>query len=140
MEEKRQHSRHDKPLSVSFAFFGGHQEIPGPRTYEGFIEDISLGGVRIKLVDQYGFLYGRELQGMTIKLSIPLPQLHYTLTTTGLIQWVKNDHKSLSQTLILGVEFQNVSVTDKQYLENYLSSNLGDQNLLWDLWNKEVKP
>ena len=140
MEEKRQACRHDKPLSVYFGFFGEKESLSGPESFRGFVEDVSTGGVRIQIVDAYGFLYGKDLRRKVIKLSIPMPQFDYTLVTTGIIQWVKSDNKSLNQTFSLGVEFINISMTDCQYLENYLSSNLGDQNLLWDLWSKEVKP
>ena len=140
MEEKRQCSRHDKPLSVCFGFFGEKENLSGPESFSGFVEDISIGGVRIQIVDTYGFLHGKDLQRKAIKLSIPIPQFDYTFITTGIIQWVKGDNKSLNQTISLGVEFINLSTPDQQYLENYLGSNLGDQNLLWDLWSKEVKP
>lgn len=140
MEEKRQSHRHDKALSVYFSFFGEAENFSGPADYRGFVEDVSISGIRIKIIDAYGFLYGKDLRSKVIKLSIPMPQFDYTLVTTGIIQWVKNDNKSLNQTFSLGVEFINISITDCQYLENYLSSNLGDQNLLWDLWSKEVKP
>lgn len=140
MEDKRQSPRRNKPLSVSFGFFGKNESLVGLKNFSGFVEDISTSGARIQIVDPYGFLHGKELSGKVIKLSMPFPHLDYTLISTGTIQWVKGDNKSLNQTFSLGIQFRNLSLTDCEYLESYLSSNLGDHNLLWELWNQEVKP
>ncbi len=140
MEDKRQSTRKSKPLSVSFGFFGADETLAGLKDFSGFVEDISIGGARIQIVDPYGFLFGKELSGKVIKFSMPFPHLDYNMVTTGLIQWVKADKKNLNQTFSLGVQFRNLSMTDCQYLESYLGSNSGDHNLLWDLWNREVKP
>lgn len=140
MEDKRQFPRKNKPLSVTFSFFGANEALSGLKEFSGFVEDISISGVRIQIVDPYGFLYGKELSGKVIKCSLPFPHLDYTLVSTAIIQWVRGDKKNLNQTFSLGVQFRNLSMTDCQYLESYISSNYGDHNLLWDLWNQEVKP
>ncbi|MEA1924175.1 MAG: PilZ domain-containing protein [Pseudomonadota bacterium] len=140
MKKEQQSYRQDKPLSVSFSFLEGKKSSSAGRRFRGFVEDISVTGVRIKIVDTYGFFYGKNLQEEIIKLSISIPQLDHILVTTGIISWIKSDDKSLNQMISLGVKFNDLSATDCQYLENYLSSNLGDQKLLWDLWDKEVKP
>ncbi|MBW1646044.1 MAG: PilZ domain-containing protein [Deltaproteobacteria bacterium] len=140
MDERRNFQRVDKPLGVDFSFLGEPAGIAGNNVFSGFIEDISLGGIRIQLRERYGKLYRVALQGERIKMSFSFPQFDHTVFTTGIIRWSKKTTEHTDQLITLGVKFIDLAPTDQQYLENYLSSSQGDQNLLWDLWNKEIRP
>ncbi len=139
MDERRQHCRHITPLSASMTLLGKRETRLAAKRFRGIVEDISIGGIRLSIVDPYGFLHGKDLAGEKVKLVIAMPQFDYNLVTGGIIQWFKNNKRKSSRMFSIGIEFPNISTTDLQYLENYLCSNFGDQNLLWDLWSKEVK-
>ncbi|MBN2332639.1 MAG: PilZ domain-containing protein [Deltaproteobacteria bacterium] len=139
-DDRRQFKRLDKPLTIDFGFIGESASIAGRNSFSGFVEDISLGGIRLLLREKYGKLYNMSLQGKRIKLSLPLSQFEHTIYTTGIIQWAKNTRERTDQLITLGVKFLDLGATDCHYLENYLSTSQGDHNLLWDLWKKEVKP
>ena len=139
IEERRHHCRHTTPLSASLTLLEGKETRIAAKRFRGIVEDISIGGVRLSIVDPYGFLHGKELIGEKVKLAIAMPQFDYNLVTGGVIHWFRSDARKPGRIFPVGIEFSNISATDLQYLENYLCSNFGDQNLLWDLWSREVK-
>jgi len=140
MDERRVSKRYDKPLKVEFGLIGEKPSLSNRTSFQGFIEDISLGGLRLGLREKYGKLYKMKLQGKKVKLSIPFPQFNYTVCALGEIQWSNDFQEHAEHVITLGIRFIDLSPTDCQYLENYMGSNKGDHNLLWELWNKEVKP
>ena len=140
MEERRAFKRHDKPLSVEFGLIGEKSSLSNRTSFQGFIEDISLGGMRLQLREKYGKLYKTKMQGKRIKLSIPFSQFNHTVYALGEIQWSNDVQEHAEHVITLGVKFVDLAPTDRQYLENYMNSNRGDHNLLWDLWNKEIRP
>ena len=140
MDERRNYQRIDKPLRIDFSFIDETAGITGRNVFAGYIEDISLGGIRVQLRERYGKLYQVALQGEKVKLSFSFPQFNHTVFTTGIIRWSKKITEHTDQIITMGIKFLALAPTDQQYLENYLSSNQGDQNFLWDLWNKEIKP
>ena len=140
MDERRDSKRYDKPLSVEFGLIGEKPSLSNRTSFQGFIEDISLGGLRLQLKEKYGKLYKMKFQGKQINMAIALPQFNYTVYTLGEIQWSNDFQEHAEHVITMGIKFIDLSPTDCQYLENYISSNKGDHNLLWELWNKEVKP
>jgi len=140
MDDRRASKRYDKPLSVEFGLIGEKASLSNRTSFQGFIEDISLGGLRLQLKERYGKLYKMKLQGKQVKLAIPLPQFNYTAYALGEIQWSNDFQEHAEHVITMGIKFIDLSPTDCQYLENYMGSSKGDHNLLWELWNKEVKP
>jgi c-di-GMP-binding flagellar brake protein YcgR len=140
MDERRVFKRHDKPLSVEFGLIGEKASLSRRNSFQGFVEDISLGGLRLQLRERYGKLYKMKIQGKNVKLAIPFPEFSYTVYTHGEIQWSNDFQEHTEHVITMGIRFIDLSPTDCQYLENYIGSNKGDHNLLWELWNKEVKP
>ena len=140
MDERRIFKRHDKPLSIEFGLVGEKDSLSKRSSFQGFVEDISLGGLRLQLRERYGKLYKVPLQGKQITLSIPFPQFNYTVFTLGIIQWSNDFQEHTEHVITMGIKFVDLSPTDSQYLENYMGSNKADHNLLWELWSKEIKP
>ncbi len=140
MDDRRASKRYDKPLRVEFGLIGEKASLSNRTSFQGFIEDISLGGLRLQLKERYGKLYKMKLQGKQVKLAIPLPQFNYTAYALGEIQWSNDFQEHAEHVITMGIKFIDLSPTDCQYLENYMGSSKGDHNLLWELWNKEVKP
>ena len=140
MEDRRVFKRHDKPLRVELGLVDEKPSLSNRTSFQGFIEDISLGGLRLQLRERYGKLYKMKLQGKQVKLAIPFSQFNYTIYALGTIQWSNDFQEHTEHVITMGIRFIDLSPTDCQYLENYMGSNKGDHNLLWELWNKEVKP
>ncbi|MBN2231320.1 MAG: PilZ domain-containing protein [Deltaproteobacteria bacterium] len=139
-QDRRAHKRLDKPLAVTFGIIGASTSLARHDSFSGYVEDISLGGVRLTLREKYGRLYGINLQEQQVKLTFSLPRFDCLISTPGNIQWSRSSREGSDTLFTLGIRFTNMSSTDRRYLENYLAATQGDHNLLWDLWNKEMRP
>ena len=42
--------------------------------------------------------------------------------------------------LLIGIRFDEMNATDRGLITEYCSGSIGEQNLLWGLWDTMVKP
>jgi hypothetical protein len=140
IQDRRAHKRLDKPLAVSFGLIGASAALARHDSFSGYVEDISIDGIRLTLRERYGRLHGVNLREQQIKLTFSLPQFEHRISTSGNIQWLQSSREGTDTLITMGIRFTNLSSTDRQYLEGYLATNRGDLNLLWDLWNREMQP
>lgn len=133
--ERREHQRHAIPAAVTCTFF--EKGLPGKGTFQGFIQDISLGGVSLEIRDDYltikesMLLYTTIAMTMAFNFSDGMHQMDFS----GIIRWYKRIRKNDKNLVYIGIKFHRLDEKSREVLEHYLSLGTGDTNLIWNLWD-----
>ncbi len=139
--ERREHPRHIIPAAVTCTFF--EDILRGKGSFQGFIQDISLGGVSLEIRDDFLTLRESMLLYTNLEMSVEfnLPDGIHRMNFSGIIRWYKRIKKRDKNFLYLGIKFHNMSEQNKELLQEYLSVGTGDKNLIWNLWdNLSMQP
>jgi len=130
----RKTARQTLPTQVNLKIF---QNETGkvPLDLVGFTEDISLGGARVVLGTKYQTGHADNLTGKHVKLKISLPTVSVRLSILGTIVWSKKVYFEGKNTAVVGVQFNEMTDTDRRVLEDYHYGSAGEQNLIWSLWD-----
>jgi len=133
--ERREHQRRNIPAAVSCTFF--NKDIKGKSNFQGFIQNISSGGVSLEIRDDTLIINDTSLQYSNIETTFELnmPDGIQKMSISGIIRWYKKVKKKGVNLLYLGIQFFNLDKSDKAILEKYLALGTGDQNLIWNLWD-----
>lgn len=133
--ERRAHRRHTIPVAVSCRLF--KEDIKKKNSFQGFIQDISLGGVSLEIRDDTLVINDAFLMylNMEMTFAINVPEGTYKLNVPGIVRWYKKAKKKGVNLLYLGVQFLNLKKSDEAILENYLALGAGDKSLIWNLWD-----
>lgn len=130
----RKTARQKLPTQVNLKIF--HDETgKAPLDLEGFTEDISLGGARVVLGAKYQTGHVDNLNGKNVKLKISLPTASVSLTILGTIVWSKELYFEGKTTTVVGIQFKEMTDTDRRLLQEYHYGSEGEQNLIWSLWD-----
>jgi len=130
----RKTARQKLPTQVNLKIFQD-QTGKAPLDLGGFTEDISLGGARVVLGAKYQTGPADNLNGKHVKLKISLPTASVSLTILGTIVWSKELYLEGKTTAVVGVQFNEMTDTDRRVLEEYHYGSAGEQNLIWSLWD-----
>lgn len=139
--EKRDHQRHSVPAVVTCTFF--EKSLKGKSSFQGFIQDISFGGVSLEIRDDFLNISDSLLTYTNIEMAVEfnLPDGAHKMSFSGIIRWHKRVKKKNKNFLYLGIKFYNLEERDRDVLKQYLSLGTGDKNLIWNLWdNLSVQP
>jgi CRP-like cAMP-binding protein len=130
----RRTARQKLPTQVSLKIF---QNETGkvPLDVGGFTEDISLGGARVVLGSKYQTGHTDNLTGKNVKLKISLPTSSVRLSILGIIVWGKELYFEGKTTSVVGIQFKEMTDTDRGMLQEYYYGSAGEQNLIWSLWD-----
>lgn len=133
--ERREYKRHNVPAIVTCAFFEGG--IKGTTRFQGFIQDISCGGVAIEIRDDFLKISESVLLYTAIEMSVDLnfPDGIHHLNFAGVIRWCRRRKEPDKNCLYLGIKFHNLSEENKALVKHYMSLGKGDKNLIWNLWD-----
>jgi hypothetical protein len=106
--------------------------------HTGIAVDISLGGLCIDLGPR---AVGQvELaKGMIVDLSLDLLNQVAVLDLSGKIVWHRHQNTETGPTTLIGIRFDPLNSTDRGLLAEYCEGSVGEQNLLWSLWDSLVK-
>lgn len=134
-QDRREHKRHNVPAMVTCSFYEGG--IRGKSSFQGFIQDISLGGVSIEIRDDFLKISEALLFYTTVEISVALsfPDGAHTMDFSGVIRWCRRRKEESRNFLYLGVKFHNLSEENKALVRQYMSLGRGDKNLIWNLWD-----
>jgi CRP-like cAMP-binding protein len=130
----RRTARQKLPTQVSLKIF---QAETGkvPLYVDGFTEDISLGGARVVLGAKYQTGHADNLTGKNVKLKISLPTSSVRVSILGIIVWSKELYFEGKTTAVVGIQFKEMTDTDRGLLQEYYYGSAGEQNLIWSLWD-----
>jgi hypothetical protein len=135
--ERRENIRYNIPTVVNCKFF---EEVTSEKSsFQGFIRDISFGGVSLEISDACLNLKKELLKHTNIEMEVELnsPEGINRVGFGGIIKHhksVKNEDKNV---LCLHIQFHNLDEKSANLLQKFLSSGSGDKNLFWNLWDNQ---
>ncbi len=133
--DRREHKRHSVPVMITCTFYEGG--IKGKSSFQGFIQDISCGGVAIEIRDDYLKISEALLLYTTTEMSVSLnfPDGVHHMKFSGVIRWCRRRKEKDKNRLYLGIKFNNLSQENQALVESYIALGKGDKNLIWNLWD-----
>ena len=133
--ERREHERHAIPSAVTCTFF--EDVLRGKGTFDGFIQDISLGGVALEIRDDFLTIKESLLLYTTLEMAVAfnLSDGIHRMHVSCIIRWYKRVKKGDKSFVYIGIKFHSLDEKSKEILEHYLSVGTGDTNLIWNLWD-----
>lgn len=134
----RRNVRHHLPTQVRIKVFR-EDKGQAPLILDGFIDNISLGGVCVFLNQMLGRPLLSQLQSRNVKVIMKLISPSVDLTILGEIVWTKVFDLDNRKQDTLGIQFKEMSDPDRELLEAYCTGGEGEQNLMWGLWESLVK-
>jgi len=126
--------RHQLPTQVNLKVFQDHKDRT-PLELSGFTDNISLGGACIVLSAKYQFGQSSNLIGRNIKIQMCLPMESVTIHILGTVVWARDVSLEGKTTAIVGIQFKEMTDTDRNLLKEYCYASEGEQNLIWSLWS-----
>jgi hypothetical protein len=133
--ERRENKRHTIPAVVTCRFF--EEVLKGTGSVQGFIQDISFGGVSLEIRDDFLRIKEDLLIYTTVEMEVELnlPDGMHRMVFSGIVKWHKRVKKKDKSALCLKIEFHNLEEKSAEMLKEYLSLGTGDKNLIWNLWD-----
>ena len=126
--------RHKLPTQVNLKIFKD-ELCKTPVIFDGFTENISLGGARVVLGSNYKSGNFDTLAGKNVKLQIYLPIEFVNLSILGTTVWSKEVPLEGKTTAVVGIQFKDMTDADRRLLQNYNCGSESEQNLIWSLWD-----
>ena len=106
--------------------------------HTGIAVDLSLGGLCIDLGPRANVHRG-IMKGQRIDLSLDLLNEVAILDLSGKIVWYRNRKTEKGESTVIGIRLDQLNTTDRELLTEYCAGSVGEQNLLWSLWDSLVK-
>jgi hypothetical protein len=136
--DRRKHHRYQIPAAVTCKFF--EETLQGNGEFQGFIQDISLGGVSLEIRDDFLKLTESMLRHTTIEMTVEFnfPDGITKMDFSGIIKWDKRIKKDNKSYLYLGIQFHSLDARSKETIKKFLTFGEGDKNLIWELWDNNL--
>jgi hypothetical protein len=107
--------------------------------YLGIAVDISTGGACVDLGLSPIDAYHAPHKGQTVDLQIDLSDGATKLKMSGRIAWLRLEDTDKGSAMMVGIQFDSLSPNDRELLVEYCAGGVGEQNLLWSLWDSMVR-
>ena len=117
--------------------------VDGPEpdfTLTGIAVDLSLGGVCVDLGSPSANPHQNLSKGQSIQLCLDLLNEVASVDLSGKIVWHREREIENKSSLLIGIRFDSMDATDRGLISEYCSGSVGEQNLVWSLWDTLVKP
>ncbi len=134
----RKATRYQLPTKVQLEIYR-QEAVDGPLVLECFTQNISSTGACVVLGSKYKIGPSVELVGKKVKVQINSSKTNAVHSIFGTILWCRESTENNKMVVEAGIEFNDITSKDRQILENYLEESLGEQELLFDLWETLVK-
>jgi hypothetical protein len=101
--ERREHERHVIPAAVTCTFF--EEVLRGKGSFQGFIQDISLGGVAMEIRDDFLSIKESLLMYTTIEMTLALNLSDgvHRMNISGIIRWYKRIKRGDKSSILSGI-------------------------------------
>lgn len=139
--KERKDQRYSIPAAVICKF--SKKDLKSKNSFQGFIQNISLGGVSLEIRDDFLFLNDSFLQYTNMEMTLVLntPDGIHKMNISGIIRWHRRVKKQNMSFLYLGIQFFYLDEDNKAIIKKYLALGTGDKNLMWNLWdNLSIQP
>lgn len=138
-EAIRKTVRYEVPTRVRMKSFQDQADSKGPLVFDGLTQDISLGGACITLGAKYQIGPSSDMIGKNVNIYISVPRTDKSINILGTIAWSKEISDEGKTTVIVGVEFKDMTITDRELLKKYFHGSDGAENLICSLWETLMK-
>lgn len=105
----------------------------------GIAIDVSLSGMCLDLADAPLPKYYKSLKGQLINIKLNLLTEVAELNISGIIVWQAQKRQAGRPGTLIGIRFDTLSEMDRDLLTEYCAGNVGEENLLWSLWETMVR-
>jgi len=105
----------------------------------GFTDDISLGGACIRLGEKYWAGSSTDMVGKNVKILINIPKVSADLNVLGKIVWRSEMSYEGRKTVLIGVEFRELTGEDLEFLKKHSYIGEGEEEMIYSLWESFVK-
>ena len=136
--ERREYQRYNIPAPVCCTFYEETLQLKGG--FQGFIQDISCGGVSLEIKDDFLRITESMLLYTNIEMNFEFnfPDGKNKINISGTIRWYKRIKKNDRNLLYLGVQFHNLDAQRTEIVKRFISLGTGDKNLIWNLWDNII--
>jgi len=107
--------------------------------HTGIAVDLSVGGMCVDLADAPLPDPKKGLKGRIVQIKLDLLNDVAILELSGKVAWQSKRNKQNQLSTFIGIRFDTLSAMNHEMLTDYCSGNVGEENLLWSLWDTMVK-
>lgn len=129
--------RHKFPTKVNLKIFKD-KLAKTPLHFDGFTENISLDGARVVLGPTYDTSHLDTLAGKNVMLQLYLPIEFVNLSIQGITVWSKKVSLEGKTSAVVGIQFKDMTNTDRRLLQGYNFETESEQNMIWRLWDSHL--
>ncbi len=129
--------RHQLPTQVNIKIFNDDPD-KAPLDLSGFTENISLSGARVVLDADYNTDHFGSLVGKQVHIQIYLAIAFVSLSISGTAVWSKDISIEGKKSVVLGVQFEEMSDKDRRLLQGYHYGYEIEQDRIWSLWDSLI--
>ena len=134
----RRSMRFGIPTQTSLACYSPQSTEPVIHL-EGIAVDLSLGGMCVDVQGSIDEKTQSSLKGKVAKLHLDLLNDVADVDITGKVVWHRRQKTKIGESIYIGIRFDSLSRADRDLLYEYCSGSVGEQNLLWSLWDTMVR-
>jgi PilZ domain/Cyclic nucleotide-binding domain len=135
----RRATRYGLPTKVEISSAPSDPQQKDQR-HTGIAVDLSLGGMCVDLGPATAATNHSLHKGQSVQVLLDLLNEVAILDLSATIVWLREQNTGSRPSILLGIRFDPLNATDRELLLEYCSGNVGEQNLLWSLWDSMVKP
>jgi hypothetical protein len=115
------------------------EDNQNPLILNGFTDDMSLGGACIRLGEKYWTGSLADMIGKNVKILINVPKVSADLNVFGKIIWKRETSYEGEKTILIGVEFRELTGEDLEFLKKHSYIGEGEEEMIYSLWESFVK-
>ena len=134
----RETVRHRLPTQVNIKIYSDTPD-KAPLNFNGFTENISLGGACIILGGNYKTGYFDTLVGKKVKIQIYLAVAFVSLSILGTVVWSTGVSLEGRKTVALGIQFSGMTDADRRLLNSFHYGSEIEQDMIWSLWDSMME-
>ena len=129
--------RHRLPTRVNIRILNDDPD-KAPLDLRGFTENISLGGASVVLAPNDETVHFGKLIGKQVHIHIYLAIAFVNITILGTAVWSKDVSLEGKKSVMLGIQFKEMSDKDRRLLQGYHYGDEIEQDRIWSLWDSLI--
>ena len=115
------------------------EENESPLILKCILDDVSKGGACINLGEKYWIGSSVGLAGKRAKMLINVSKASRSFEVMGNIMWEKEVPHDETTHILVGIQFNQMSEDDFNFLKKHCYVGDGEQNMIFSLWESHVK-
>ncbi len=137
LSDRRKFDRSEFAYPVEIKILSGTKDNMENTVFNGYIENISLGGACVYFEDRYGRVGPVELSDIKMKLIIHMPEGEKMAVVSSAKRIKRNSPEQFF--IEIGIEYENLEDWQEKAFTKLMTSKNKDQNMMWTLWKQFEK-